>query len=147
MNLDWTYQLKTKSSSLSSWDPANITPIVLSNWYVRLHKILSIHFSNSLFWQMRKFYLFKAKHPKWSANLYPTPLRHVFDKEVFQFLPTRSSTGSRIMIVNVGSKYNFFYFSFSSQRLRMKVFIWTALICQMFWVPNSQLIKWLFIRN
>lgn len=64
------------------------------------------YYPNSAFRLMKKFYVFKAKHPKWAANLYPTPLRHVFDKEVFQFLPTRSSTGSRIMIVNVGTKWN-----------------------------------------
>ncbi|KAL3280638.1 hypothetical protein HHI36_003874 [Cryptolaemus montrouzieri] len=63
-------------------------------------------YPQSAFKLMRKFYSFKAAHPKYGANLYPTPLRHVFDKEVFVFLPTRGPGGSRIMIANVGTKWN-----------------------------------------
>ncbi|KAK9878595.1 hypothetical protein WA026_022857 [Henosepilachna vigintioctopunctata] len=63
-------------------------------------------FPHSAFRLMKKFYMFKANHPAYSENLYPSPLRHVFDHEVFVFLPTRTPEGSRIMIVNAGTKWN-----------------------------------------
>lgn len=64
------------------------------------------YYAESAFKLMKRFYKFKAAHPKYGDNLYPTPLRHVFDKEVFVFLPTRSPTGSRIMVVNCGHKWD-----------------------------------------
>ncbi|XP_060518916.1 uncharacterized protein LOC132697427 isoform X1 [Cylas formicarius] len=52
---------------------------------------------------MRRFYLFKTKYPKYGGNgVTPHAVRHVFDNEVFVFLPTRSKTGGRIMIINCG---------------------------------------------
>ncbi|CAH1117991.1 unnamed protein product [Phaedon cochleariae] len=55
---------------------------------------------------LRRFYRFKIKHPKYGKNITPNSVRHVFDTEVFKFLPTRTSSGARIMIVNCGEKWN-----------------------------------------
>ncbi|XP_060518924.1 alpha-tocopherol transfer protein-like isoform X2 [Cylas formicarius] len=56
---------------------------------------------------MRRFYLFKTKYPKYGGNgVTPHAVRHVFDNEVFVFLPTRSKTGGRIMIINCGKKWD-----------------------------------------
>ncbi|KAG5886523.1 hypothetical protein JTB14_024176 [Gonioctena quinquepunctata] len=55
---------------------------------------------------VKRFYRFKIKHPKYGINITPHSVRHVFDAEVFKFLPTRTSTGARIMITNCGSKWN-----------------------------------------
>ncbi|XP_050309795.1 alpha-tocopherol transfer protein-like [Anthonomus grandis grandis] len=58
------------------------------------------------FKMMKKFYKFKVKYPKYGGlNVTPEGVRHVFDSEVFTILPTRSSTGGRIMIINAGSKW------------------------------------------
>lgn len=54
---------------------------------------------------LRKFYNFKVKYPKYGINITPQSIRHVYDNEVFEFLPTRTSEGGRILIINVGSKY------------------------------------------
>ncbi|XP_066142218.1 alpha-tocopherol transfer protein-like isoform X2 [Euwallacea fornicatus] len=55
---------------------------------------------------MRKFYKFKLKYPKYGGVcVTPEGVRHVFDSEVFVFLPTRSKSGGRIMIINAGSKW------------------------------------------
>ncbi|XP_066250948.1 alpha-tocopherol transfer protein-like [Euwallacea similis] len=55
---------------------------------------------------MRKFYKFKLKNPKYGGQtVTPAGVRHVFDSEVFMFLPTRSKFGGRIMIINAGSKW------------------------------------------
>ncbi|XP_056648770.1 alpha-tocopherol transfer protein-like [Diorhabda sublineata] len=50
---------------------------------------------------MRKYYGFKIKYPKFSCNITPAGIRHVFDKEIFKMLPTRTSNGCRIMIVSL----------------------------------------------
>nr|CAH7740996.1 unnamed protein product [Callosobruchus chinensis] len=55
---------------------------------------------------MRKFYKFKVKHPKYGINITPHCVRHVFDHEVFRFLPSRATGGARVMIMNVGTKWN-----------------------------------------
>ncbi|KAJ8950103.1 hypothetical protein NQ318_017828 [Aromia moschata] len=58
------------------------------------------------FKMMRRFYKFKAKHPKYGMNITPNAVRIVFDNDVFCFLPTRTSCGARIMIMNIGTKWN-----------------------------------------
>jgi hypothetical protein len=55
---------------------------------------------------LKKFYNFKLKHPKYGLNVTPNNVRHVFDTEVFVFLPTRTPSGSRIVIINPGTKWN-----------------------------------------
>lgn len=56
---------------------------------------------------LRKFYKFKVKHPKYSLQISPNSIRHVYDNEVFEFLPTRTAQGGRVLIINIGSE--FFY--------------------------------------
>mgnify|MGYP002775359927 CR=1 FL=1 len=59
------------------------------------------------FKMLRKFYKFKVKYPKYGGvHVTPDGVRHVFDSEVFMFLPTRSLTGGRIMIINAGGELN-----------------------------------------
>ncbi|XP_076270373.1 alpha-tocopherol transfer protein-like [Rhynchophorus ferrugineus] len=59
------------------------------------------------FKMMKRFYKFKVKYPRYGGfNVTPQGVRHVFDSEVFMFLPTRSITGGRIMIINAGTKWN-----------------------------------------
>ncbi|KAJ8960653.1 hypothetical protein NQ314_006045 [Rhamnusium bicolor] len=58
------------------------------------------------FKMMRRFYKFKVKHPKYGINITPHSVRQVFDTEVFCFLPTRTASGARIMIINCGTKWN-----------------------------------------
>ncbi|KAJ8911533.1 hypothetical protein NQ315_005903, partial [Exocentrus adspersus] len=55
---------------------------------------------------IRRFYKFKVKHPTYGVNITPHSVRKVFDDQVFCFLPTRTVTGSRIMIINSGVKWN-----------------------------------------
>nr|CAI5834098.1 unnamed protein product [Callosobruchus analis] len=55
---------------------------------------------------MRKFYKFKVKHPKYGINITPHCVRPVFEQEVFRFLPSRATEGARVMIINVGTKWN-----------------------------------------
>jgi len=63
--------------------------------------------ADQAFKMMKKFYKFKVKYPKYGGlNVTPQGVRHVFDSEVFMFLPTRSIYGGRIMIVNCGTKWN-----------------------------------------
>ncbi|ENN77440.1 hypothetical protein YQE_06264, partial [Dendroctonus ponderosae] len=58
------------------------------------------------FKMMKKFYRFKVKNPKYGGlHVTPEGVRHVFDSEVFMFLPTRSLYGGRIMIINAGTKW------------------------------------------
>lgn len=63
--------------------------------------------ADHVFKMLRRFYKFKIKYPKY-GGLFVTPeaVRHVFDSEVFVFLPTRSMYGGRIMIINCGSNWN-----------------------------------------
>ncbi|EFA03469.2 alpha-tocopherol transfer protein [Tribolium castaneum] len=63
-------------------------------------------YPDSAFRVLKKFYKFKLKHPKYGVDVTPNSVRHVFDNEVFVFLPTRTPTGSRIMIINAGTKWN-----------------------------------------
>lgn len=60
---------------------------------------------DTAFKMLKKFYKFKVKYPKYGINITPVSVRQVFDNEVFCFLPTRTSSGGRIMIINCGSKY------------------------------------------
>uniref|UniRef100_A0A6P7HA60 Clavesin-1-like n=1 Tax=Diabrotica virgifera virgifera TaxID=50390 RepID=A0A6P7HA60_DIAVI len=50
---------------------------------------------------MKRFYYFKVKYPKYGFDITPASIRQVFDTEVFRFLPTRTSTGCRIMTVSL----------------------------------------------
>ncbi|XP_072383653.1 alpha-tocopherol transfer protein-like [Diabrotica undecimpunctata] len=52
---------------------------------------------------MKRYYYFKVKYPKYGFNITPASIRQVFDTEVFKFLPTRTSTGCRIMTVSVAN--------------------------------------------
>lgn len=54
--------------------------------------------------QMKNFYKFRAKNPKYLETVMPINIRHVFDTEIFVMLPTRTPQGSRILIVNAGGK-------------------------------------------
>ncbi|XP_063913729.1 alpha-tocopherol transfer protein-like [Zophobas morio] len=54
----------------------------------------------------KKFYKFKLIYPKYGLNLMPNEVRKVFDNDVFLFLPARTPSGSRIMLINGGTKWN-----------------------------------------
>lgn len=56
---------------------------------------------------MRRFYRFKVKYPKYGTNITPHAIRHVFDNEVFWFIPSRTPSGARIMAINSGCKYDY----------------------------------------
>nr|XP_023027031.1 alpha-tocopherol transfer protein-like [Leptinotarsa decemlineata]XP_023027032.1 alpha-tocopherol transfer protein-like [Leptinotarsa decemlineata]XP_023027033.1 alpha-tocopherol transfer protein-like [Leptinotarsa decemlineata]XP_023027035.1 alpha-tocopherol transfer protein-like [Leptinotarsa decemlineata]XP_023027036.1 alpha-tocopherol transfer protein-like [Leptinotarsa decemlineata]XP_023027037.1 alpha-tocopherol transfer protein-like [Leptinotarsa decemlineata]XP_023027038.1 alpha-to len=55
---------------------------------------------------IRKFYRFKIKHPKYSVNITPQSIRHVFDSEVYKLIPIRTTAGSRVLVINCGAKWN-----------------------------------------
>lgn len=54
--------------------------------------------------QMKRFYKFKLKYPKYGQDLMPSRVKHVFEEEVMIFMPTRLPSGSRIMLANLGSE-------------------------------------------
>ncbi|XP_018569344.1 alpha-tocopherol transfer protein-like [Anoplophora glabripennis] len=55
---------------------------------------------------IKRFYKFKVKHPNYGINITPQCVRKVFDDQVFSFLPTRTSSGCRVMVINSGAKWN-----------------------------------------
>ncbi|KAI4465975.1 alpha-tocopherol transfer protein-related [Holotrichia oblita] len=70
--------------------------------YLRPHKF----YATSAFRVMRKFYKFKLKYPKYSSSLLPVTVEKAYLDEMIYFFPRRTATGSRVMSVNVGNKWN-----------------------------------------
>ena len=54
---------------------------------------------------MKKFYKFKIKHKKVCEDLLPTNSRFVFEQNLIHLQPRRDQNGSRILIIECGSKY------------------------------------------
>lgn len=57
-----------------------------------------------LSFQMKKYYKLKQKHPRLFEDLYPMSVRHVYEQDILTLLPLRDKKGSRMLLMEVGSK-------------------------------------------
>lgn len=58
---------------------------------------------------MKKYYKLKQKHPKLFEDLFPISVRHVYEQDIITLLPLRDKKGARILLMEVGSKKEFFF--------------------------------------
>ncbi|GLV42471.1 uncharacterized protein CBL_03208 [Carabus blaptoides fortunei] len=63
-------------------------------------------YPDSSFKLMKRFYRFKQKHPKYSENLTPSAMKYAISHGIATFLPNRDKGGCRIMIVQIGTRWN-----------------------------------------
>lgn len=64
-------------------------------------------YPESAFERMKTMYKFRAKYPKYTSNLVPDEAhRNVFEQRMLTVLPSRDQHGRRIMLAEVGSKWN-----------------------------------------
>lgn len=54
---------------------------------------------------MITFFKLKQKHANLYEDLYPNNVIHVFEQELVRLVPTRDQNGSRILVIQCGSKY------------------------------------------
>lgn len=57
--------------------------------------------------QMIAFFKLKQKHAHLYEDLYPNNVAHVFEQELVRLIPMRDQNGSRILMIECGSKLNF----------------------------------------
>lgn len=53
----------------------------------------------------QNYFEFQQTYKEYTANLDPTKVRDVWEKEIVQVMPQRDIHGRRIMILNFGRKY------------------------------------------
>lgn len=55
--------------------------------------------------QMIAFFKLKQKHSHLYEDLYPNNVAHVFEQELVRLVPTRDDNGSRVLLIECGSKF------------------------------------------
>lgn len=55
---------------------------------------------------MVTFFKLKQKHAHLYEDLYPNNVAHVFEQELVRLIPMRDQNGSRILMIECGSKFN-----------------------------------------
>uniref|UniRef100_A0A6E8VXQ7 CRAL/TRIO N-terminal domain-containing protein n=1 Tax=Anopheles coluzzii TaxID=1518534 RepID=A0A6E8VXQ7_ANOCL len=63
------------------------------------------YYAQSAFELIKRYYRFRSKHPDLCDELYPASVKHVYAEGLVHFLPLRDQHGSRILVLECGSKY------------------------------------------
>lgn len=61
-------------------------------------------YSKSAFERLKNYYRFRVKYKKLCENLLPGTVKNVFEQNIIQLQPRRDQNGSRLIILEVGSK-------------------------------------------
>lgn len=80
--------------------------VPLDNEMFALRYLRPCHFyPESALQKLQKFYRFKQKNPKYTKDLFPRTVRHVFEADIVQLNPERTQNGCRMVMINTSSEY------------------------------------------